>query len=148
MNVFISYPDIDGLDKAEIAHNALKKYKYNPWHFDESVTLGYLYWDELTYRIREWCDVFLYICTQSSPSCDGQRWEVAQALNEWTKIAILAVPIDNATVPKKIDVFAYSHALSSQNFKAEFEDIAKDFKNILDNYRRLDKELKLKELIR
>ena len=146
MKVFISYPNSDGLDKAETAYNALKKYKYNPWFFGKNVTLGYLYWDELSHRIREWCDVFLYISTQSSPS-DGQKWEIAQALNIWTKIAILAIPIDNGTVHRTIDVFAYHHSLSSKNFEAEFEYIAKDFKNILKSYIRLGKELKIKELV-
>lgn len=147
MKVFISYSNSDGLYKAEIAHNALYKYKYDPWFFRKNVTLGYIYWEELSHRIREWCDVFLYISTKSGPS-DGQKWEIAQALNVWTKIAILAIPTDNAKIPETIDVFAYSHRLSSRNFDTEFEYIAKDFKNILKRYRRLGKELKIKELIK
>ena len=98
--------------------------------------LGYIYWDELSHRIREWCDVFLYISTKSSPS-DGQKWEIAQALNVWTKIAILAIPIDNAKVHRTIDVFAYHRGLSSKNLDAEFEYIAGDFKNILKTEKRL-----------
>ncbi|MBA7617748.1 hypothetical protein ES703_25065 [subsurface metagenome] len=146
MKIFISYPDVDGLDKAEIAHTALKKYKHNPWYFKKNVTLGYIYWEELSYRIREWCDVFLYISTKSSPS-DGQKWEIAQALNVWTKIAILAIPIDNARVHRTIDVFAYHRGSSSNNLDAEFEYIAKHFLNILERYKRLGKELKIKELV-
>ena len=146
MNVFISYPDSDGLDKAEITYNALKKYKYNPWYFDKNKTLGHLYVEELSFRIREWCDVFLFLCTKTSRGCDGQRWEIAQWFNEWTRIATLAVSIDNALIPQTIDVFSYERSLTSSHFEKEFEVIAKNFRNILARYKRLDKDLK--DLIR
>ena len=94
MKVFISYSNSDGLDKAKMAHDALKKCEQTPWYFKGNVTLGYPYWKELTYRIRNWCDVFLYISTRSSPS-DGQEWEIAEALIAGkTKIVILDIHID------------------------------------------------------
>ena len=142
MKVFISYPNNDGLDKAETAYNALKRNRYTPWYFDKNKTLGHLYVEELTYRIREWCDVFLFLCTKSSGNCDGQRWEIAQWFNEWTRIATLAISIDNAAIPKTIDVFSYDRSLTSSNFEKEFEVIAKDFRSILARYKRLDRDLK------
>ncbi len=142
MKVFISYSDSDGLDKAKIAHDALKKYKHNPWYFDKNKTLGYLYAEELPYRIREWCDVFLFLCTKHSIDCDGQRWEIAQWFTDWTRIPTLAISIDNAVIPKTIDVFSYDHSLTSNNFEKEFTVVAKDFGSILDRHGRLDRDIK------
>lgn len=149
MKVFISYSNKD-LDKAEIVYNALKKYKHSPWYFRRNVTLGFKFWKKISYRIRKWCDVFLYISTESSPS-DGQEYEIAQALQaslEQTEKAILAIPIDNSKVDCTIDVFAYPHRICSEDLEVEFESIAKDLKKILKRYKRLGKELKVKELVK
>ncbi len=142
MKVFISYPASDGQNLAEAASAVLQKHGHNPWYFAGNRTLGYLYWDELTYRIREWADTSLYLCTDASRNSSGQRWEIAQGLQEWPKLLLLAIPIDHARVPKKIDVFSYNHSLVSRNFEEEFENIAKDLKGILDTYMRLDRDLR------
>lgn len=124
MKFFISYSDNDGLSFASCAANALEQRGYQVWYYDRDRTLGVMIHNDITYRIRHWCNKILYFCTDSSISSVGQDREIGL----WYKTdkQLIVIPIDNALVPEPIDPYNYGQRISSNQFQEEFNLFVQD----------------------
>jgi len=119
MRVFISYCNTDGLTYAAKSASILENHGCETWYFDRDKTPGVQRIDDITYHIRHWCELIIFLCSQGSINSRGQKEEIGH----WdrTNKQIIVIPIDEANVPESIDTRIYTK-VSSVGFAQGFED--------------------------
>lgn len=123
MKFFISYCASDGLNFAANAAVALETNGHRAWYFARDKTPGITRIEEISTKIRSWCNIVLYLCTDGSISSDGQSKEISQWDNSGKQLII--IPIDRAIVPTSIDTYNYQR-MSTHGFVAELNTFIKD----------------------
>jgi hypothetical protein len=132
MFVFISYSTEDGLDLALQAANVLGANQLDSWVWHRDRRSGDYTFDEIAENIRD-CDYVLYICTQSSVSSRGQRFERNTALAYEKDIWV--IPLDRAYVPAALRG-RNQNPICISAFKGECQKLADESKRGFPNWPR------------
>ena len=134
MKVFISYSSKDALSYAERAKEILESGGHVGWLWDHSRTVGTLLWEDIFEAVSQ-SEAMLFLCTDSSRSSWGQRFEMAYAMTE--RKAILPLRIDSAELPPVLTPFVYAN-WSAAEFAGKFGSLVTDLQTVLERIKRLD----------
>jgi hypothetical protein len=144
MKVFISYCQHNGgLSLAYKASSIIENVGRNRcWFYDRDKTPGADRYKEIRYRITEWCEFVLFLCTNGSANSLGQRDEII-FVREW-RIPIIPIRIDDSAAPSILsrDSFTYQD-IKEENFEQEFPSNRR-LRQILDSQKTLEKNLIVK----
>lgn len=144
LKVFISYPGRDGSLLATQARGILSEAGYQAWVYSSHRTLGELAWDEISDVIFNKADIFLYLCTMSSMNSRGQDFESEYAMQSRHLMPQIVV-IDNATVPRKLQIFNHTHIIRDE-FPQKLKALASNLPNILQKMPPLETNVKAMSL--
>lgn len=124
MLLFISYSTEDGLELALEAAEVFGANSIVSWVWHRDRKSGEYTFDEIAENIRD-CDRVLYVCTGSSASSRGQRFERNTALAFEKDVWV--IPLDGAHVPPAL-VCRNQNLISRSAFKGECQKLVDEDK--------------------